>query len=1023
MKINSYDMLIRSLVMDIRKGNDVCFLFGSAISLPDNGVGMPSVDEMVDIIKQYLSQYDDDGMDDYLSDHQGSSRYQTAFEYLLAIGSQEDVKNILEIAVNRAKDTNGEWILPKAIKDFAELVLSGALKVKNILTTNFDPFIEESLKNGPYDINRIELTEDLTFDNGISHNNDRINIIHLHGYFEGDTMHTPDQLTTYREESIACIKKIIGRSKLYIIGYGGWDDIINQTLTEIVNEKRSNYDVRWAYFSHDENKINENNKDFFSSLNSAQLRSRFNAYSNVDCKVLFEEVNKKSHGVYFNVNDDTTSSNQDESTSLITLSDIYKPQPKPNVITLKEFPSSWDPSHDLIRLNEQEKTREYLRSEGSLTLVSGFGYGRLEFAASVLKDENPDYKAFRIDCSEINTKEEAHERFLRDIGVDFTTLVATRDNNNLSVIFFDNISEPSTEVISYFNEIISILKDYEGGLKGIFFTNRKLNLQNKTVELQPLNLADINEYIRFDLKCRLTSDELKTIAQRSSGLPIKLDKLKEYFSITSISHVLSSAVKSYESEPISLIDSIPKNLLSFITELSKAESDENKRVYSLLQVLCVVECGETPENIMKQFYAYHFKLDDFLRLVNNGLIYSVKISDTRDFRVNRVNPIIKDYVRSQVDETTLSYIRKEAIKMVSGDIWHNKSVVVSRTTRVLLDNIDFQPGNAHILITEALKNTSNEKDHATYCDAAVSYAFFLERNCRYQEAVSFVNEVISYFSEERGLSYYRLIDYLAESMRMLDRDEDAIEILENALSTYDTSSPFYRKATHESMSSCLLLAYSKCDKEKAYLLAEQIKKKSDKNTYRRFLSESILALKLDNSEKIDKLRKIEKRARNYKEVTIANNISLDLAVLDPSSTKKYISTVLASEKSDYTMVRATLKKIEGILSDPSTTSISSKDLISLSNCYRYLFLQRIDGLFNRCHSLLWKALLLEKRFDELFDVFLSSSLVWRVSGRIDKEIEYSKEIINVLTSNAYDNQINIAYLYRRSNALSLTTDI
>lgn len=180
MKINSYDMLIRSLVMDIRKGNDVCFLFGSAISLPDNGVGMPSVDEMVDIIKQYLSQYDDDGMDDYLSDHQGSSRYQTAFEYLLAIGSQEDVKNILEIAVNRAKDTNGEWILPKAIKDFAELVLSGALKVKNILTTNFDPFIEESLKNGPYDINRIELTEDLTFDNGISHNNDRINIIHLH---------------------------------------------------------------------------------------------------------------------------------------------------------------------------------------------------------------------------------------------------------------------------------------------------------------------------------------------------------------------------------------------------------------------------------------------------------------------------------------------------------------------------------------------------------------------------------------------------------------------------------------------------------------------------------------------------------------------------------------------------------------------------------------------------------------------------------------------------------------------------
>ena len=176
----------------------------------------------------------------HLRNINGSARYQAAFEYLLAVGTQEDVKSILKIAVDRAKDANGKWVIPKTIRDFTKLVATGALKVRNILTTNFDPLIEESLRESEFDINRIELTDDLTFDNSKSHNNERINIIHLHGYYEGDTLHTPDQLTAYREESINCLKNLFSRCKLYIIGYGGWDDIINQTIMSMVNEKKVN---------------------------------------------------------------------------------------------------------------------------------------------------------------------------------------------------------------------------------------------------------------------------------------------------------------------------------------------------------------------------------------------------------------------------------------------------------------------------------------------------------------------------------------------------------------------------------------------------------------------------------------------------------------------------------------------------------------------------------------------------------------------------------------------------------------
>ncbi|MEE3650126.1 MULTISPECIES: SIR2 family protein [unclassified Brenneria] len=1017
MKLHSYDLLLNSLSMDIRKGNEVCFLFGSAISLPDSGIGMPSVDEMVDIIRNYLSEFGDDGLEAHLENCSGSSRYQAAFEYLLAVGTQEDVKEIMKIAVDRAKDTAGKWIIPKTIRDFTNLVESEALRVRNILTTNFDPLIEESLSESKFDINRIELTDDLTFDSSKSHNNERINVIHLHGYYEGDTLHTPDQLTAYRDESIACLKRIFSKNKLYIIGYGGWDDIINQAIMEMVNEKKGKYEFRWAFYSDDEKSICESNNDFFNSLLPARVLSRFNAYKNVDCRRIFEDVNRKVHGVNLMVGEQNVKDISVEGTQIITLADIYNPPKKINIIKLKTFPLTFSPSHEMIRLSEQESARENLKADGSVMIISGLGYGKLEFTSSFLRDDYPEYEAYRLDCSRINNREEAKDRFLIDIGVDFTALVASHEADKIAVILFDNITELNAEMLGYFNEIISILKDYGKGLKGIFYTNRKLNLSNNSIELHPLNLADINEYLRREVSYTLTTDELERISRRTSGLPGKLDSLKDYFSVSTVSHVLNTPSQGMDSESGLLTDSIPRHLVDLITELSKAESEENKRVYALLQVLCVIECGETPENIMRQFRNYKFRLDDFLRLVNNGLIHSVTIADLRDFKINHVNPIIKDFVRSKIDKDTLSSIRKNAIRMVSGDIWSNKHVIVSRTTRVLLNNIDFQPGNAHLLISESLKTVTDPQEIKVYCDAAVSYAYFLERKCRYKEVVSFVNDVLPSFTEN-NLSYFRMIKYLSESMRMLDGEEDAIELLEKTLENYNENNEFYNKSVHESMTSTLLLAYSNYNQEKAFIMAERIKKNSEKNSYRRFLAESILVEKISGSEKVEKLRRLEKKARNHDEITIANNISLDLAVLDTVSTDRYINTVLSSEKSDYTRVRAILKKMEGLLSDPKNTRISPKDIINLSECYKYLFIQRIDGLFNRCHALLWKALLIESRYDELFEVFLSSSLVWRISGHTDKERDYNKKIIDVLGVHAETYPVYIAYLYRRASVLS-----
>ncbi|MEN4793518.1 SIR2 family protein [Pantoea allii] len=1019
MNINSYEMLVSSLAMDIRRGTQVSFLFGSAISLPDTGLGMPSVTEMVDLIRDYLAASGDDGLDEYINSKKDISAYQAAFTYLFGVGSQEDVKEILLTAVNRAKDENDKWIIPKSINDFANLVSKKSLNLKHILTTNFDPLIEVALEESGYDINMIELTEDLTFDSGRSHNNERINVIHLHGYYDGDTMHTPDQLKSNRDECISCLKRILHNSKLYVVGYGGWDDIINQTLIEMITEKKQKYDVRWAYYSNNEREINTNNDDFFKKINAAQTRARFSAYKSVDCKNLFEDAYKSAHKVSITIEDDSAENEpHSDKKKIITLTEIYKPQKKSDPINLKEFFIRADPSHRLIRVTEQENARQYLENDGSFTLISGWGYGKLDFAASLISHEFDSYIIYRIDCYDVHTRNEMEMQFRKDIGLDFTTLVAAAKSEKVTVFFFDNITDLKPEILDYFNEISSIIKDEIGYVRAIFFTNAPNEIANSKIILTPLNLADIHEYVKNSVPYKISVEQLEFISRRSSGLPAKLDLMKEYFRVSSINHALSRSDEEFITDEGVNTDSIPSQLLDLINEFSKSESPENKRCFYLLQVLCIVECGETAENITRFFHQKKFLLNDFIRLESHALTHSTKISSLKDCTIHRINTLIKDFVKSKISVETIEIIRKTAIKMVCGDIWYNRTVSISGVTTALLDYINNQPGNAHILLTDLLKKPIDPRHLDIYRDASVSYSYFLSRNTRYKETISFVNEILPFFQDENEISYLKLIDYLTESMRMVDKEDEVISLLEKTLKSYTPQSKNFIKHLHESMMATLLLCYAKTDKDKSFSMADSMRKDSDKNTHKRFLCDMVLTGKFSDNEKSAKLKRLEKNARNHKQVTLANNICLDLAKLDPVNSKDYINTVLSSENSNYTKVRAILGKTEGLLLESTASNLNSSDFLSLSNCYKYLFIQRIDGLFNKCHDLLWKIFLSEHKIEELFNVYVSSSLVWRVSGRQDKEIIYNKVLIELLQENSSLNPAYLAYLSRRDKLLT-----
>ncbi len=114
-----------------------------------------------------------------------------------------------------------------------------------------------------------------------------------------------------------------------------------------------------------------------------------------------------------------------------------------------------------------------------------------------------------------------------------------------------------------------------------------------------------------------------------------------------------------------------------------------------------------------------------------------------------------------------------------------------------------------------------------------------------------------------------------------------------------------------------------------------------------------------------------------------------------------------------------LRRLKIFLAKSPNATLTEKDLNKLFDAYNYLFSQRIDGLFNDCHDLIWKVLTNRDEIDDLFIFFDRSSLVWRVSGNQDKEKTYLLNIKNIIDEEPQRfNKIRVEHIQNRLALLS-----
>ncbi|MBW5820514.1 hypothetical protein [Yersinia enterocolitica] len=646
-----------------------------------------------------------------------------------------------------------------------------------------------------------------------------------------------------------------------------------------------------------------------------------------------------------------------------------------------------------------------------MELICGWGYGKSGFLYSFLNDEFSDYTILYSDLTGLTTVEEISRKIGLDTGADITW-VFTNGNLGRIVIILDNISCVSSSAQTFLHELSEFTSDYNSNIKVIFTGANSNNLCDAQLNLNPLSVDDIKEYLKSQSSIlSLSREQLDKILEITSGLPSKLDKLKDYLRLMSLDEVLNDGVIRLPAEEFSA--EIPSHLISQIENLKL----DHKIIHSLLNIFAVLDCGERLKNIRENFSDRGYVFDDFSKLERDGLVYSIRIQNET---ILKINPLVKDYISSSLSKNDNIALVKKCLSVCIGVNWMSGNIKIGPVTQFMLQHTEFYPGNVHTLIRNYLELTDFDLEHRgtkSIILASIGYCMYLFHNDYFKELVSFSRMVFQRISFSECIEKYQLAWYLATGLRMIDEDEECAEFLVPILQEFEHSE-HHSKQMALKMMVTIMHCFSEINHEKALSYAKKIKSIANKNSGAAISAEAELLEELPKEKKIDKLIKLERKARKYREITTANNISLRIYALLSSNKDKYVDSVINNKETGiYTRVRGLVSKYESIVLADEYGKITVEVVDELKRAYHYLFCQRLDSLFNKCSELLWKIAINKGDVEYLYTLFKSSSIIWRVNSAPEKELIFANALVNIVKP-AHIELGETQYLQIRINVLS-----
>lgn len=683
---------------------------------------------------------------------------------------------------------------------------------------------------------------------------------------------------------------------------------------------------------------------------------------------------------------------------------------KPEKKKLKSYDLPIEKSHDNIRLEDQFNAVKHLKLENSFELVTNWGFGKFGFLYSFINTDFHDHKCYYADLKGSFNVEEIHRKFTDDIGSDISSFISNPEKE-YRILILDNIEKLTLESLKLLHELHKASNDYTETLKIIFIVNEFHGISSAKITLGPLTLSEISEYLKSGSDIQnIPRETLDKVLEISNGLPLILDKIIFHAKYMSLDEVLDSG--DIAIDKLDELPDIPHELSKIILNIKR----DDARLFKLLTLFSILDCGETFTNLRSAFSEDNFKVDDISALERYRLLTA---SSKENYKILRISPIVKDFIKSNSSSDELISIVRSALSICLGNEWGASKVRIQPVTQMMLKHEEFYPGNVHNLIKIYFSNYNGDidsKDYNHIIYTALSYCVFLKHKSYYKELVSFSRMVFDKISSVSSNDKYRIAYHLAAGLRMVDKDQMAISFLEPVLTSYE-SEKYRQKQYALKMYETLMLAYVDVNKLNAYDYAKKIKKLTKHSQGQWIFAESILAHDLPKDEVIPRLKFLFNKAKKKKANDVANNIALKLYKLLPHKAEGIIDYVIDNDPTEYTRVRAYVNKYEDIVNNNNFEKLDQNALSHLTYSYDYLFSQRQIGLFNRCTSILWAVYEQISELNLMYSLFRKSSILWRLDASFEKEYEYAKGLF-YLERKLVKDLNGFEYLEYRYNYLS-----
>ncbi|MDF0730018.1 metallophosphoesterase [Pseudomonas entomophila] len=690
------------------------------------------------------------------------------------------------------------------------------------------------------------------------------------------------------------------------------------------------------------------------------------------------------------------------------------------------------PSHTAIRGLEQQTCCFELESKRISWVVSDWGLGTDCFLSSVLdrlgKNNLP---LFKVDLGSYSSREEFFSDFSSRTGCSFTEYCKALASNGASILILDEapVVADNSGLVSDAMKLAELVTDFCTEVS-VFIVSRSTPklLVGTCIRLAPLDEPDTRAYLvaHPDVGHELlTKSAVSDIYRHTEGVPGKIDRAIKQLRVVSLSDLTSEMITDIQNSGLST-ETIPHSLTQAVDKLRHSKDDHSKRTWALLKLLSTFPSGEVLQRIKYLIPRCTLRSEHAEELLELNLI-GVRVasalmtrnrSNKENFKILYTPRQVRDHVISLVPSPELENLTARAITLYFGENWRAGTARL----RAYLDDPKSDDAsimtNAGVLTLRLLATATASRNKHSIRQAILvcrSFCQYGYSHKHYRDVVSVCKEILMILppevdKEEKG--YFELT--LANSLRMTGDGSEAVQIYERL--------QHLNWSNNDKMS--VLLNHAFCledsDPDEALVMAREILR-IGKHSHHALQAQTLI-LEIEAAENLhSKLAKIERDARKKGANVAANNIVLSLASSAPDSAKLEASLVevreTAEEEQDfYNSARAAIH-LARIYTNRGE-SLPAEILANLIKAYQYLFGQRISGLFDSAHSLLWDEFESNHDIPNLLTLFKHSSFNWRLDNKEQKEKRYASRLIalerkllkvNILRSNA-----DTAYFLSRS---------